>query len=448
MFNTARRTVRGAGLASVLALSLTLTACGGSSDDGGGGADSGNADDVKAALEKGGDLTVWTWDSTMPKVAKEFEAAHPKVKVKVVNAGTSKDEYTALQNAIAAGKGVPDVAQVEYFALSQFSLAKSVADLAPYGADKLGSTYSPGPWNAVTSGDSVFGLPVDSGPMALYYNKKVFDKHKIAVPTTWDEYVTAAEKLQKADPKVFITADTGESGFATSLIWQAGGKPYKVDGTDVTIDFTDAGSTTYAKTWQKLIDGKLLAPVTSWTDEWFKGLGDGTIATLATGAWMPTNLKTGAPAASGDWRVAPLPQWKAGAKASAESGGSSLAVPSVGKNKALAYAFTEYAAAGAGVKSRIKDGAFPATTADLTSKEFLDTKFDYFGGQEINKVFSQSATEVVPDWTYLPFQVYANSIFNDTVGKAYVSGTPLSDGLAAWQKQSRAYGTEQGFTVK
>ncbi|AXG82270.1 ABC transporter substrate-binding protein [Streptomyces paludis] len=448
MYNTTRRRgVRGAGLASVVALALTLTACGGSSDDGG-GTESGSADDVKTALEKGGNLTVWTWDSTIPKVAKDFEAAHPKVKVKVVNAGTSKDEYTALQNAISAGKGVPDVAQIEYFALGQFSLAKSVADLSQYGADKLADSYSPGPWNAVTSGKAVYGLPVDSGPMALYYNKKVFDKYKIAVPTTWDEYVTAAEKLHKADPKAYITADTGEAGFATSLIWQAGGHPYKVDGTNVGIDFTDAGSATYAKTWQKLIDGKLLSPVTSWTDEWFKGLGDGTIATLATGAWMPTNLKTGAPGAAGDWRVAPLPQWKAGEKSSAESGGSSLAVPAASKNKALAYAFTEYAAAGAGVKSRVKDGAYPATTADMTSKEFLDTKFDYFGGQEINKVFAQSASEVAPDWQYLPFQVYANSIFNDTVGKAYVSGTKLTEGFAAWQKQSIAYGTEQGFTVK
>ena len=51
-------------------------------------------------------------------------------------------------------------------------------------------------------------------------------------------------------------------------------------------------------------------------------------------------------------------------------------------------------------------------------------------------------------WKYLPFQVYANSIFNDTVGKAYVSGTTLTDGLKTWQDQSAKYGTDQGFTVK
>jgi multiple sugar transport system substrate-binding protein len=55
---------------------------------------------------------------------------------------------------------------------------------------------------------------------------------------------------------------------------------------------------------------------------------------------------------------------------------------------------------------------------------------------------------VVTGWSYLPFQVYANSVFNDTVGKAYVSSTSLADGLKAWQDQSTKYGNEQGFTVK
>lgn len=39
-------------------------------------------------------------------------------------------------------------------------------------------------------------------------------------------------------------------------------------------------------------------------------------------------------------------------------------------------------------------------------------------------------------WNYLPYQAYANSIFNDTVGKAYVSDAKLSDGLKAWQEAS------------
>ncbi|MFJ2898968.1 ABC transporter substrate-binding protein [Streptomyces sp. NPDC087218] len=430
-------------LAVVSTLALTATACGSDATDGG----AGGPKDVKAALEKGGKVTVWAWEPTLKKVAADFEKKYPKVDVELVNAGTGDKQYTALQNAIAAGSGAPDVAQVEYYALSQFAIGKSVEDLASYGARKYATSFTPGPWNAVTDDNAVHALPMDSGPMAFFYNKKVFDKHDIKVPTTWDEYVEAARTLHKADPKIFITNDTGDAGATTSLIWQAGGRPYQTDGTDVTVNFGDEGTKKYTATWQKLLDEKLVAPISSWSDAWYKGLADGSIATLSIGAWMPANLSSGVASASGDWRVAPLPQWTKGDKASAENGGSSLAVPKAAKNKELAYAFTEFATTGAGASSRVAEGAFPATRADLESKEFLDTPFPYFGGQKANQIFAESANDVGTDWSYLPYQVYANSVFNDTVGKAYVSRTTLTDGLNAWQDASVKYGSDQGFAV-
>ncbi|MEU0036057.1 extracellular solute-binding protein [Streptomyces sp. NPDC006333] len=444
MRRTTGRLLRGFTLLSVLALGAT--ACGGS-DDSSSGQKAVSATDIQAALKKGGSVTVWAWEPTLKTVVADFEKKYPKVKVNLVGDRSGDKHYTALSNAIAAGKGVPDVAQVEYFALSQYSLTKGLSDLAPYGADKLAAKYTPGPWNAVSEGDKVYGLPMDSGPMAMFYNKKVFDKYKIAVPTTWDEYVDAARKLHKADPKAYIANDAGDAGFTTSMLWQAGSRPYKVDGTKVTVNFEDAGAQKYTDTWQKLIDEKLLAPINGWTDDWYKGLGDGTIATLTTGAWMPANFVSGVPNASGDWRAAPMPQWAKGDKTTAENGGSSLALPALGKNKELAYAFVEYANSGAGVQSRIKEGAFPATKAELQSTDFQNIKFDYFGGQQANKIFAESAANVGGDWSYLPFQQYANSIFNDTVGKAYISGTKLADGLKSWQDASVKYGNEQGFTV-
>ena len=124
-----RRLLRGVAVTVVAALSLA--ACGGS--DGDKSSASGGADDVKAALAKGGTITVWAWEPTLTKVAKDFEAEHPNVKVKLVNAGTGNDQYTALHNAVKAGKGVPDLAQIEYYALPQFSLAKSYPGFGPTG---------------------------------------------------------------------------------------------------------------------------------------------------------------------------------------------------------------------------------------------------------------------------------------------------------------------------
>jgi multiple sugar transport system substrate-binding protein len=439
-------------IAAATATTLALAACGGNDDDSSGGGTTASATvsdaDVQAALQKGGNLTVWAWEPTLKQVVEKFQTTYPNVKVNLVNAGTGNDQYTALQNAVAAGTGIPDVAQIEYFALPQFALGKSLADLNAFSAESLKDKYTPGPWTSVHSGKGIYGLPMDSGPMALFYNKDLFDKHGITVPTTWTEYLEAARKLHKADPKAYIGSDTGEAGFTTSMIWQAGGKPYTVDGTTVTINFADQGSAEFVKVWQQLITEKLLAPTNPWTDQWFQGMANGTIATLAIGAWMPANLTSSAPSGSGKWRVAPLPQWQPGGKASAENGGSSLAIMEKSAAKTLAYGFLQYANEGDGVQIRLDNGAFPATVAHLQSPEFLGKEFEYFGGQKANEIFAQSAQNVVPGWSYLPFQVYANSIFNDTVGKAYVSATPLADGLKAWQEQSAKYGTEQGFTVK
>lgn len=407
----------------------------------------GSGADVTAALAKGGSITVWAWEPTLKAVVTGFEKKYPKVKVNLVNAGTGNDQYTALQNAIAAKSGVPDVAQIEYYALPQFSLAKSVSDLTPFGAGSLDGTFTPGPWGAVKSGSGVFALPMDSGPMALFYNKTVFDKYKVAVPTTWDEYLAAARTLHAADPKLYIANDTGDAGFTTSLIWQAGGTPFKVDGTKVTANLQDAGSMKFAKIWTTLISEGLLAPIGSWSNEWYTGLGNDTIATLSIGAWMPANLESGVAAGAGKWAVAPLPQWTKGANASSENGGSALAVPEASSQKALAYAFTEFADVKDGVQMRIDGGAFPATAADLKSDAFLNKAFPYFGGQKVNQVLSQSASNVVKGWSYLPYQVYANSIFKDTVGQAYVGKGDLTGGLKAWQDALVKYGNDQGFSV-
>ncbi len=58
-----------------------------------------------------------------------------------------------------------------------------------------------------------------------------------------------------------------------------------------------------------------------------------------------------------------------------------------------------------------RDRWLPSTTAELSSKEFLAEAPEYFGGQKINEVLAAAADDVVEGWSYLPYQVYANSIF-------------------------------------
>ncbi|MFF2371322.1 ABC transporter substrate-binding protein [Agromyces sp. NPDC058110] len=428
------------------ALIGTLAAC--SSGDGGSSSGgSGSAADLDAALEAGGKLTYWSWTPSAEAQVAAFEKAYPKVDVELVNAGTNTEEYTKLQNAIKAGSGAPDVVQIEYYAIPQFALSDSLVDLKQYGMDDLEGKFSASTWGAVNVGDQLVGLPQDSGPMALFYNKKVFDEFGIAVPTTWDEYVQAAKDLHAADPTKYITADTGDSGFTTSMLWQAGGRPFSADGTDVTIDLADEGTQKWTGVWNQLIEGDLLSDTPGWSDEWYKGLGDGSIASLVIGAWMPGVLESSVPDAAGDWAVAPMPTYD-GTPVAAENGGGGQSVTKQSKNPALAAAFLRWLNSDpASIDVFLQSGGFPSTTAELSDPDFLAYESDYFGGQKINEVLTQASKDVSSGWQYLPYQVYANSIYGDTVGQAYANGTDLNDALANWQDQLVSYGNDQGFSV-
>ncbi|MBR7832545.1 extracellular solute-binding protein [Actinospica durhamensis] len=441
---------RGAAVLAAGALATAgLTACSSSSTSGGASSTStAGANDMAAALQKKSTLTVWAWAPQDKDIAAAFEKKYPNVTVNLVNAGTSTTEYTKLQNAIKAGSGVPDVAQIEYYALPQFALAGSIQSLDGYGLDSLKSDYPAAVWDAIDINGSLDATPQDTGPMALFYNEKVFKQYGLTVPTTWDEYVADGVKLHAANSSEYITADSGDPGFTTSMIWQAGGKPFTATGsTSVTINTQDAGTKKYTAEWDQLEEKGLLSQIAPWSSAWFTALGNGDIASLVTGAWMPANLEGSAAAASGDWRVAPMPTYDGGSPASAESGGSSDAVMKGSSNALVAAAFVQFMGTDAGEQILADSGGFPAENSILNSSAFLDQAPAYFGGQKINQVLSQAASSVLPGWSYMPFQVYANSIYPDSVGKAYANKTDIYAAVSTWFKASAAYGQQQGFTV-
>lgn len=443
---------RAVAVLGAVSMLVPLAACGGTNSS------SSSSDSTETQI------TIWSWDSTLPRTVAGFEKANPNIKVKVTNAGTNKDEYTALNNAMSAGKGAPDAAQIEYYALPEYVIKQDLQDLSSLGASGYKDFYTPGTWSSVNINGGVYALPLDSGPMAFFYNKEVFDKAGVTtVPTTWDQFYEAAKKIRATGS--YITSDSGDAGFFDSMTWQAGAKPFSAskDGTEVTINLTgDKGVKKWTDFWQKMIDEDLIDTKTAgWSDDWNKGLNDGSIASLLTGAWMPYNLLSGVPDASGKWRVATMPTWEEGGTENSENGGSSLAImksSDEAKVKAT-YKFIEYAAHNkAGIKTRVDGGAFPADNDTLASKDFLnmttltDSKGkanEYFGGQKFNEVLAKAASDVITGYKFLPFEVYARGVFSDNAGAAYTDKSEtLTQGIAAWQKNLKTYAEGQGYKMK
>ena len=407
------------------------------------------------------EITVWAWDNNLKANAKQFMKDNPDIKVTFANAGSGKDEYVALSNAIEAGSGAPDIAQIEYYAIPEYAIKGALKDLTDNGAGKFKDFYTPGTWSSVNYAGGIYGLPMDSGPMAFFYDKEVFDKAGIdEPPATWDEFYEDAKKIRAVGS--YITNDPGDAGFFNAMVWQAGGHPYSTskDGKTVTVNLTgDPGVRKFTKLWQKMIDEDLIETKTKGTsDDWYRAVGSGEFAGVITAAWAPGMFLNQASEGAGKWRIAQMPAWSAGGHEVSESGGSSLAILSSSKKADAAYKFMAYALHNKdAVMSRVDQGGFPADLESMKNDKFLNqttmvnTKgetVEYFGGQKFNAVFAEAAKNVVTGFEFLPYDVYARSIFTDTVGAAYMGQGTLMDGVKAWQAKLVEQGRSQGFTVK
>ncbi|WP_331772320.1 sugar ABC transporter substrate-binding protein (plasmid) [Embleya sp. NBC_00888] len=449
-----RRTARGITAATAATLALALTACGsdGKSDDQGGGKKSDPAA-VAGALDKPAEITFWSWVPNIEKTVALFEQKYPKVKVKVTNVGQSADEYTKLQAALKAGTGAPDVAQIEYFALPQFALTKQLINLADYGAASLQDKFAKSAWSQVNVGGGIYGIPQDTGPMAMFYRKDILDKLGATPPKTWAEVAELGRKIKAANPENFVTyVDPGDAGIGNSMIWQQDGKPYQVTGeSTVTVKLKgDPGADKWAATWGQMLADKTVDTTPSWNDEWWKSMAAGKYALWMAGAWAPAVFQKNVPQSKGQWAVAPMPQGPDGAPASSENGGSAVAVTKQAKNKEASLAFAQWLNSDPeAVKSLNSDvGLFPATKALLEDPAFRNAEVPYFPGSKPNEVLAQMSEAVRPGWQYLPFQVYANSIFKDTIGQASKPGGDLPGALSTWQERIVSFGKDQGFTIK
>lgn len=131
--------------------------------------------------------------------------------MKFNNTGTASDTQTALSNAIAAGKGAPDVVMLEDPTVTQFAVTGDLADLSQFGADKIADDFSAGPWNKLQYNNKPYALPIDSGPEVFFYNDAVFKKAGVdgTKIKTWDDYYEAAKKVKAAGS--YMTNNSGSS---------------------------------------------------------------------------------------------------------------------------------------------------------------------------------------------------------------------------------------------
>ncbi|MBN2510650.1 MAG: extracellular solute-binding protein [Spirochaetales bacterium] len=131
------------------------------------------------------------------RVAAEFEAANPNVKVNV-NVFENEAFKQKIQLAIQAGDP-PDLfhswgggVMVEYANQGQLT------DITDYVKSTLSKKIGIGALGVYGYDGKYYGAPYDMGAVALWYNKDILAEVGIEVPKTWAELLTAVPKIKKA----------------------------------------------------------------------------------------------------------------------------------------------------------------------------------------------------------------------------------------------------------
>jgi multiple sugar transport system substrate-binding protein len=456
---TRRMTTAVAGAAAI----CMLAACssGGSSSSAAGGTTSSPASTASASptvtvvagscSPNATKVLFWAWVPGMGRAVTEFNKTHPNICVTQEDVGAGNPEYVAITNALKAGSGAPDVAEVEFDELPSFEVTKNVVNLVPYGANTYKTKFTTWAWDEVSQGSGVYAMPGDAGPMAFYYNTKELAKYGITPPTTWAEFATDAAKLHKANPNAYMTNFSAiDLQWVMSLMAQDNAWPFAYSGgSNVTINWTGPKQMAFAAYWQNLLAAHEVNATTDVSATSFADLDKGIDAAWLSSAWGPSYFAPDAKTSLGNWRAAPLPQWTAGANVAANWGGSTYPVFSQSKHPAQAAEFAEWLNAtdpSWNITKTAPSSLFPTYLPLLSSSSYKTITVPLSGSSTPNVQFTAAASQIqgVP-WP--PFMTEALTQ-SATVFAGVMNGKEtLQAAFTNFQNVLVTYAKAQGFTV-
>ncbi|MEU0686150.1 ABC transporter substrate-binding protein [Streptomyces uncialis] len=423
--------------AAMASLALLATACGGDSKDSSGSAGS---------PDKPVTISYWSWMPGTKETAEAFNKSQKNIRVEFseVPAGLAGG-YDKLAKGVKAGNA-PDVMNVEYQALPDLVTQGLIAD----SSELLGDTVKKSPEQVqglVTLGGKRWAAPFDVAPQMMYYRQDLFEKHKIAVPGTWDEYAAAAEKIKKADPKARITAFwSDDTATWAALAQQAGATWYTAESDAWKVDIDGEATNKVADFWGRMVKDDLVFNHKAWSPESTKATADNRVYTRISASWGAGALKTEQPDQAGKWASVALPGWGDGK--TGMMGGSSFAVVKDSGNAAAAAEFIKWATTSdEAVKARLAAGTSSALPADEKLRDVAKQSFDteYFGGQDIYAAASEQVPDISGGWIWSPVHNATSVELTAALGKA--TGGDFSAALAKGQATAEKLIKDRGLKL-
>lgn len=247
----------------LLALTLVLSACGGSknsSDDGktaagGGGSSGGSGDKVTIKM-----MHLWPdgSNSAQNKLAKqiisEYEQANPNVKIETEV--LENEQYKNKLKVLSASNSLPDVGFTWAAGfLEPYVKGNMFAPLDDLLQGDLKDKFVAGTTEAYAVDGKTYALPVELNIVPVYYNKEIFAKYNLQPPKTFEEFKNIIKTLNdnKVTPIALGSKDAWTGSFWYMYLAERLGGPDMLDQAVASSTFSDSSLIQAAKEAQDLV---------------------------------------------------------------------------------------------------------------------------------------------------------------------------------------------------
>lgn len=364
-----------------------------------------NGTDQEKRLEGG--ITFWSWKYTMQSIESElsgFFQAYPGISVET-HLLSHDDAYKKFLLANAANQGAPDVSTLSGYYIGQYVETNALEDLteliAPYRDQIVESK-----WPDAIKDDRIYAMPWDSGPVALFYRRDVFEQAGLPsdpesvseLLSTWDKYVEVG-KLIKARTGIAMHTMALDSAFGLTRILEhmmaQQGTLYVDNEGKIAINGPEGLRA--LKLILRMKQENLLLDAESGSVPWEEALNNGQVATILEAVWMGGTLRDIARDSEGLWGVVKMPAWEEGGPRAAEGGGSYLGISKQSTNKEAAWAFIEHMLGNADTVNRMYRVAdvFPSLK-EAYENPMYDEPQPFFDGQVTGRLYVELSEEAEP----------------------------------------------------
>ena len=349
------------------------------------------------------EITVWAWNvaaKALVESAKSFNQKYPKIKVNVQEYGLAQNVYERYSVILSSGVGVPDIIQIESDYVQTF------AETYPqYFFDMNGYIDIEGkvdPSKISTSYDSegkLVSIPWDSGPVVMFYREDLFNQAGIDINSiiTFEDYISAGKKLKEKFPNITMTGlpfTQDENLFRCLLV--ANKSYYLNNKGEITVASSKAIET--LQMIKRLIDEGVAKNTINW-DGGIVANKNGELASWIMGGWWGGTIKDQMPEMKGKWKIAPIPAFPDGVRASS-SGGAGLSITAsepIKQAAALEFIKESLMTVDNQLMMYEKYSLFPSYLPTYDDERFLKSD-DYFG-DDFNKILA-NVTKEIPNVIY------------------------------------------------